>query len=271
MSVLALSRGDYAGIRGRCAELGAGLVDPDAVAEAAVQRIRTGRDASPEGPPEAVVERACLDATSAALVRCARDRAQQRSARNRLVYLWRRQVLWWCRGLCGSRLSASDVAQGVLIRLMEDLHQLRDEERFRTWLHSVTWRAVRGERRRAWFRRVTLWEPGPLARREQAAEERPDALHGRAEEIRQVAAVMDRLDPESRDLLWLRYGEELSRREMLEVLGWAEGSLNRKLSRARAAFAQQARRLGLREQGLETLGVGSSAAPTARGRAGHEA
>ena len=69
--------------------------------------------------------------------------------------------------------------------------------------------------------------PGPWVNAERKAEE---------QEIREI---MDALNPDYKAVLVLRYFQELSYEEMMQVLGWNLAVVKVKLHRARQAFAKQ--------------------------------
>ena len=71
----------------------------------------------------------------------------------------------------------------------------------------------------------------------------PEALAA-AERIASVRRVLGDLALEERLVLWGAYVEGRDRATLAAQFGWPVGTLNRKLTRAREAFRQAARRRG---------------------------
>ncbi|MCB9777540.1 MAG: sigma-70 family RNA polymerase sigma factor [Alphaproteobacteria bacterium] len=156
------------------------------------------------------------------------------------VAAWARTVLRWCHTLCDARVHPEDACQEVLILLFERPPAAVDDDEVRRWLWGVTWRVVKAQQRRAWVRR---WLPGASE-----PDHWLDQLPGRdgpTDQDRAVKQVLDRLPLDQRRLLWLAYVEGATRSELAEHLGLPEGTVNRRLTAARAAFDAAARAAGL--------------------------
>lgn len=184
-----------------------------------------------------------MDPTSTAalslVARCLPGHAVEGCEADRLLAAWAGAVLGWCRLLCDGRAVPEDAAQEVLLVLAEKAPAMADGDEVRRWLWGVTWRVVRRHQRRAWVRR---WLPGtgmPGGAMEAAPAQAP------SDDVREVKAVLDALPAEHRRLLWLAYAEGASRAELCTHLGLPPGTLNRRLSAARAAFDHEARARGL--------------------------
>ncbi len=215
----------------RCARLGEGEVDGAAAAARARQALTRGGD----------VESACRRAVTALLVERAQAEPADPRPRRQLGRVWLPQVLRWCRWLCGHRLDPQDLAHDVLVTLMTDAHRIRDPDAAEGWLRRITHRRVRAATRRAWFRLRAPDEPA------EQVEPAPDASLAldRHRRLARVRAVLDELPLADRELLVLHYMEGLSRAEIGRQLGMAEGTLNRRMTRARRRFEDAARRRGL--------------------------
>jgi RNA polymerase sigma factor (sigma-70 family) len=129
-----------------------------------------------------------------------------------------------------------DVAQDVFLAAWRDLRQLRDPRSFLPWLRQLTrhraYHVLRTERRRA--RRFANAETDSLL---SALDERPgadDALSS-ADDRRVLAAVLDGLPDETREVLTLFYWEGQSTAHVAALLGLSEPAVRKRLSRARQA------------------------------------
>ncbi len=230
-------------LRRCCSRYGGELADADLAAERA-----RGILAQRSDDRSWAARRACRTAVSALLVELARSadgRAAQ--ARARLTRIWAPDVLRWCRWLCNPRLEADDIAQDVLLVMAAELGALRDPRSFEAWLRNIAWRRVRDEQRRAWLR---LRLPMPT-REPRARQDGPLRSLALSERARLVRRILHQMSLERRQLLWLAYVEGLRRAEICAQLGLSLGSLNRKMTRARADFERRARRLGLEEGAID--------------------
>ena len=115
---------------------------------------------------------------------------------------------------------ALDITQEALLRAFANLGRYRGESAFRTWLFAIALNVVRSAARRRSRDEVDLDHAGPLVDTNPG----PDRSAGDAEEVERVARVLARLPPKQRAAVVLRVYEELSFREIGEVLGCAEGA-----------------------------------------------
>ena len=226
-------------VMGWLREIGATEVEAERLLPAVMVRALAQPDELAGGKVQGILRRAALDLFSAGLVQAALT--GDTHATHRLLDAWQAEILRWCRWQCPRSMNHEDVAQDVMVAVLSRLHALREPERFRAWLWGITWRSVQARKRKAWFWR---WVPGDLERRE-SGDIDPDDAYASSERGRAVQQALDLLDPEHKQLLWLSYVEGQTRREMVELLGIPEGTLNRRLTAARRAFEVVARRHGL--------------------------
>jgi RNA polymerase sigma factor (sigma-70 family) len=129
-----------------------------------------------------------------------------------------------------------DVAQDVFLAAWRDLGALRDPRSFLPWLRQSTrhraYHVLRGERRRA--RRVVGAEADALLAALDTAPGADDAL-ATAEDQRILAAVLDELPDETREVLTLFYWEGQSTERVAALVGLSDAAVRKRLSRARAA------------------------------------
>jgi RNA polymerase sigma-70 factor (ECF subfamily) len=119
---------------------------------------------------------------------------------------------------------AEDIAQDALLRAWRRRSTLRETERRNQWLAAI----VRNEA----FRQHARVRPQPTATIE---------LHEGEEDQRVVAAVeladlhaaLDRLNERERELLEMRYHEDLTQSAIADKLGIPEGTVKVRLHRAR--------------------------------------
>jgi RNA polymerase sigma factor (sigma-70 family) len=131
--------------------------------------------------------------------------------------------------------ASEDVAQEVFLVVWTSLRKLRNPASFLPWVRQVT-------RNQAYLwlrehRRETLDEEALAA----AVDVRPDPatslLHD--EERRVLAAVIDDLPEETREVVILYYREGSSARQVGELLGLSEDAVKQRLSRARTRMREE--------------------------------
>jgi len=220
-------------------DLGATEIEAARLTPLTLERALSRPEDLAGGKVQGVLKRAALDLFSAGLVQAALTGDSH--ATHRLLDAWQKEVLRWCRWQCPRSMNHEDIAQDVMVAVLSRLHALREPERFRAWLWGITWRSVQARKRKAWFWR---WVPGDLERRDSGGMD-PDDAYASNERARAVQQVLDLMSPDHRQLLWLSYVEGQTRREMVALLGIPEGTLNRRLTAARRAFEQVARKHGL--------------------------
>jgi RNA polymerase sigma-70 factor (ECF subfamily) len=137
-------------------------------------------------------------------------------------------------GVLRHRQDAEDVAQDALVKAYRCFRQLRDPERFQTWLVRLTWRLAidraRGDRRRT-QRELAATLPDPAAGADEiaAAEER-SALLWRA---------IDALSEKLRIVIVLAAIQGHDVRKVAKLLGLPEGTIKSRLFQARKELAER--------------------------------
>jgi RNA polymerase sigma-70 factor (ECF subfamily) len=119
---------------------------------------------------------------------------------------------------------AEDIAQDALLRAWRHRSSLRDDDRRNQWLATI----VRNEA----FRQHARVRPDPTA----AIEEQEGAEDRRVVatvELADLHAALKRLNERDRELLEMRYSQDLSQAEIARKLGIPEGTAKVRLHRAR--------------------------------------
>jgi RNA polymerase sigma factor (sigma-70 family) len=126
----------------------------------------------------------------------------------------------------------------VFLAAWRDLGQLRDPRSFLPWLRQLTrhraYHVLRTERRRT--RRITSAQTDALL--DSALDPRPgvDADLAAASDRRILAAVLDELPDETREVVTLFYWERQSTTRVAALLGLSDAAVRKRLSRARDAL-----------------------------------
>ena len=140
---------------------------------------------------------------------------------DRAARRWQDMVFRLALHQLGSYADADDAVQEVFLRLWRQKAPFESEEHLRRWLLRVTVNWCRDQLRCPWRRRRVDWD----SLENQPAFETP-------EQGELYEAVMS-LPEKYRAVLDLFYYEELSVREIGEVLGLSQSAVTTRLSRAR--------------------------------------
>jgi RNA polymerase sigma-70 factor, ECF subfamily len=128
----------------------------------------------------------------------------------------------------GNQATAMDIAQDTFLKLFSTIRDFRGDASFDTWIYRMVVNSCLDHRRRSW--RLL-----PLAQDHSATLRQPgDCLSEllRSEMSGRVRAAVDRLTPDLRIAIVLRYTEGLSYQEIAEVLGCSTGTVASRLNRA---------------------------------------
>lgn len=149
--------------------------------------------------------------------------------------------------------SAEDALQEVWVTVYRRIAQLTDPGRFRVWLFRIArsraFDALRREKRRQALRHAVAWEASEEV-------ERPDvgtALWGASD--RAVEAAMAHLSPEHREVLQLRFFEDLEYAEIAAVVGCPVGTIRSRLHHAKAVIREVLDRSELNPEGSRQGGI----------------
>ena len=140
-------------------------------------------------------------------------------------------------GIVGSADEARDIVQEVFVQVYRSLASFRRGSRFATWLYRIAVNravdAARSARSRRWL---------PLDETLRATPDPSDnpaqAMNRRAEHDA-VQSVLMQVPVRHRDVLVLRYYQDLSVEEMAEVLGCSVAAAKVRLHRARQHFKER--------------------------------
>lgn len=169
----------------------------------------------------------------AALVRAART---EPAAFDALYGRYRARLYWYLRTRTATDEDAADLLQQVFLRVWDALPGYRERGLpFAAWLFRIARNAAINAARRE--RPTVAWE-ALSGQPTTAARDNPErtALHN--ETLTRLGALLDRLDPEKRELLALRFAAGLTVREIAAVLGAGEEATKKRLGRTIRALKE---------------------------------
>ena len=157
-------------------------------------------------------------------------------------------LLGYLMRMCANREQAEDFFQETFKRVHEKADTLR-KDRFKSWLFSIATRvAIDGLRRRSRLKLVSLnqqFDCNDGGREPLSEIAVADSTHNpveqavKAEEARQVREAVASLPAKQRATLVLAYYQQLSYREVAEVLGCSIGTVKSQMFRALRTLAQR--------------------------------
>jgi len=144
---------------------------------------------------------------------------------------------WAMRYARGRRAWAEDLTHEVFVRAWEHRAWLREDD-VRGWLFRVTQNAAFSALRRESTVASRAWQAvmGTLGRESAPT---PEALLEGRQAVGAATAAIDALPGQERVVMTLRALDELSQREIAQLLSLSEGYVSKLLSRARARLAAQ--------------------------------
>lgn len=161
-------------------------------------------------------------------------RARQGDARAYGDLVWRHQpaALRVATVVLGTSEGADDVVQQAMVRAWRAMPRFDERRAFRPWLLRIVANAARNDRRaRGRFARLAVRAASHAPNGNGAASDPEEAMVADLER-RRVVEALNRLRAEDRLVIALRHFEQLSEREMVDVLDVPSGTVKSRLSRA---------------------------------------
>lgn len=163
-----------------------------------------------------------------------RARRGDAAAFEQLVTAYRDRVYRLALRLCGNGADADEAAQEAFLAAWRGLPNFRGESRFSTWLYQLATHAaidlLRREKRHAAGDIDEVDTPDSAPSPQQQAE--------RNEQRQAVRDAVLQLPPEQRQVVVLRFMEELSYEEIGAALHLPVGTVKSRLNRAKAALRE---------------------------------
>lgn len=140
-----------------------------------------------------------------------------------------RMMRYFYRMLGQDREKAEDFTQDLFTKLVEKPHLFDVTKTFSTWIFSVAHNMCKNEYRRLSVRKVmSKEEPNPNLTRDEHAEDVVRTLDKKTFE-KMLGAELELLDENHRTTFLLRFQDELSIKEISEILGISEGTVKSRL------------------------------------------
>src|SRR5450759_3117537 len=166
-------------------------------------------------------------------------RRGDRAALGELLEHHQNRVFGFGVKMCGNPEDAKDVAQETLLTMVRTVRDFRGDASLSTWLYTVA-RSFCIKKRRRTKGAPAFHEPLDHAARQSADEPAatPEQMLLGREARDTVAAALDQLEPEAREVVILRDIEGLSAAEGAGVMGRSVAAVKSRLHRARATLRE---------------------------------
>jgi RNA polymerase sigma-70 factor, ECF subfamily len=159
----------------------------------------------------------------------------EREAFRELFEIYRDRVYSIALRYSGDEAAAMDIAQDTFLKLYASIQHFRGDATFQTWIFRLVVNSCFDYKRRT--RRLVPLAEGFLATLRASADSLSDLL--RSEERTSVRSAVDRLSPNLKMVVVLRYTEALSYEEIAAVLGCSQGTVASRLNRAHKALGRR--------------------------------
>jgi len=149
----------------------------------------------------------------------------------------------------GDRTQANDIAQEVFIRVWKSAKTYRPEAKFTTWLYRITanlcFNELKSSRRKKWFSFKRSDEDDGHALEETFADSAPSAedILLEKERSRQISDALQSLPDNQRMALVLKRYEDLSYREIAQIIGCSVSAVESLLVRAKRTLQEKLKNL----------------------------
>ena len=170
--------------------------------------------------------------TEEELIRC--SQAGDRDAFELLLERHRTALARTAYLVTRDREAIQDIMQEALIQIWRDLHSYRPYGSFKGWMLKITLNKARKHYRKKRVETVPL----ETATEVSGNAERPEEIVEREEQTHRLRQALDLLTTDHREVLILRYYNELTVPEIAKVLGCREGTIKSRLSRAHRRLKQ---------------------------------
>ncbi|WP_156830056.1 RNA polymerase sigma factor [Paenibacillus sp. HW567] len=146
-----------------------------------------------------------------------------------VIRLYQQRIYLYCFRLLSSEEEAKDAVQDVLIKAYQNIGQFKPQANFSSWLYKIAYHHCLNQLRRQKFQ----LQLRKLLRQEVAVNSAEQIVADRLFS-EPVAAALEKLNVEDRNLLFLRIYEDKSFAEIGEILGVSTVTVRKRYERTRS-------------------------------------
>lgn len=163
----------------------------------------------------------------------------------RIIYEYGDPLLRLCTIYLKDRQLAEDAVQETFIKVYQKYGTFNGVAQEKTWIMKIAMNTCKNYMRTSWFKRVTTG-----VNLETVSEEVVDSAIIEQEQQKQLLIEIAGLSYKYKEVILLYYYEEMSTREIAEVLNVKEGSVRVRLQRARERLSIKLKEVNNHEESL---------------------
>lgn len=142
------------------------------------------------------------------------------------------RLKYFVRRLNNTDRDVEDILQDVWLAVLKKIHQLREPKSFSVWIYRIARNKVLGKfRKKEKF--VPLWEE------ELATEPATEQSDFAAENAEKVHDALNDIQPQHREVLTLRFIEEMTYQAIAEIIGCSIGTVKSRIHYAKQSLRKQ--------------------------------
>lgn len=166
--------------------------------------------------------------------------AGRSQAYEELVRRWSARVLGLCHARVGRLGVAEDMAQEALLRGFKAISTLNDPEKFGSWLCGIAIRACLDWLKARERSQISFSVLDPDGGADNFPENEADgSAADHAEDLQHLMAEVEILPHELREVLMIYYYNDLTYRDIAQMLGVSSATINARLTKARALLRER--------------------------------
>lgn len=156
-----------------------------------------------------------------------------------LVYTYQDAVYNLCYRLLSERTEAEDASQEAFLRAYLNLQRYDPSRSFKTWLLTIASNHCIDRLRRRRLKWLSIDDDLLPTLSLSSDEPEPEDVSIMKEQSAALQAILDKLSPEYRAAVVLRYWYDYSYHEIADILDTTESAIKSRLFRARQVLAEQ--------------------------------
>jgi RNA polymerase sigma-70 factor (ECF subfamily) len=161
----------------------------------------------------------------------------QEAAFSLLVQRWETPLFSFLWRMTGSEDDARDLCQDTFITVYSKASGYKSEGKFKSWLFRIAGNSARSFLRR---RKVVGWISFDFNKHDRPSDnELPDAEVSREQQVQKLQLAVDKLPPRQKQALVLKRYQQMSQKEVAEVMQISEGAVESLLVRALTELRKQ--------------------------------
>jgi RNA polymerase sigma-70 factor (ECF subfamily) len=164
----------------------------------------------------------------------------EETAVSEIVNLYGDRMFRTAFAITGDIQTAEEVVQDTFLQVCRKIVSFRQQSTLQTWLYRITVNLAKNSLRNRWFKKVTtMGEEITQVPVTNSSETNPEMAAIQEENRREVINCLQELSEKYRAVLVLFYLEELSIKEICEILKQPEGTIKSKLSRGKTLLKKE--------------------------------